>query len=549
MIGRPHAQQEPAAEDPAVGRPPDRAWRPIPGPVDRESFEDAQRRHRRASWRWTLACAVAVAIMGVPLSAVISPLVVAAITLLTTLVGLVVDTPDLMDPFRDFLSGEAVDPVTLIVPLGVALLIPGAVTLSACWLVVRRLLDEAGTAAELASLGARPAVAGDLEERQLVNVVEEIALAAGIPPPSVHLIDSAVANAATVGSSPTDAAIVVSRGLLDTLGRDETQGVIAHLVGRIGNGDLGIARTIASLYFTLDLVSGLLGAPSNRSTRRAVGQVLRLALRPGTARRHPERMAVASRALFEAQSAGAGEGTDTVSDPSYRSVLLLPVLGAQLAFSLNQMVLSWLLVTPLLKRAWRSRSELADATAVQLTRHPDGVAKGVAQLSEQGGVVPGTEALAHLFVVGREAEERKVGRRQEAQRTEMQSRLADRRGLDKIGVLAAAGIDQYQANEREQRAEARKNESPLVGFHPRLGHRLDRLAAIGATVSFTGATSSAGPLARVVLLVVGGPFVLLFFVLMVALGVAATGVAFALYMLFLVGPVLALDGLIRGQIS
>ncbi len=81
MIGRPTT---PKLRPDAVarrGEPDDPPWRPIPGPVDRESFEDAQRRHRRSSWRWTIACAAAVALMGVPLSAVISPLVVALSTL------------------------------------------------------------------------------------------------------------------------------------------------------------------------------------------------------------------------------------------------------------------------------------------------------------------------------------------------------------------------------------------------------------------------------------------------------------------------------------
>lgn len=132
-----------------------RAWRPIPGPVDREGFEGAQRRHRRASWRWTLACAGAVALMGLPLSAVLSPLMLAVVVLLSDLVNLAVGTPDILAPFRDALDGDPVNPVTLVVPLAVALIVPGAVALSACWLVVRRLLDHAGTGAELVALRAR----------------------------------------------------------------------------------------------------------------------------------------------------------------------------------------------------------------------------------------------------------------------------------------------------------------------------------------------------------------------------------------------------------
>lgn len=494
--------------------------------------------------------------MGVPLSAVLSPLVVAVAVLVTDLVGLVVDTPDLMAPFRDALDGEAIDPVSVVVPLVVALIVPGAAALFACWQVVRRLLDHAGTGAELVVLGARPPAPGDREERQLVNVVEEIALAAGLPPPAVYLVDSAVANAAAVGSSPTDAAVVVSRGLLDTLGRDETQGVIAHLVGRIGNGDLGIARTIASLYFTLGLVSAVLAAPTNAAARRAIGPVLGLVIRPGTARRHPERVAAASTAMLRAQG-GGGDDTEPVTETRYRDVLTLPVLGAELAFSVNQMVMSWLMVTPLLKRAWRARSELADASAVQLTRNPDGVAKGLADLSRQGGLIPGTETMAHLFVVGREAEERRDGARRGQVRqaeAEVRAPVADRGGAGRIRAWATAAADQYRSLEgdqaqSEQRTRAARTESPLAGFHPRLGHRLDRLAAMGATVTSDGDGPRVGPVARAVLIVVGGPFVVAFFVAMVGICVAVTGVAFALYMLFLVGPVLAFDTVVRGDRS
>ncbi|HEV2070600.1 MAG TPA: hypothetical protein VGR26_12470, partial [Acidimicrobiales bacterium] len=194
MIGRPSAWRPTDAGPPPVGEPPpaegtppptgipshagapppaeanDQPRRPIPGPVDRESFEDAQRRHRRASWRWTLACAVAVALMGLPLSAVISPLVLAVVTFVTALANLVVQTPDVMAPFRDVLDEEAVASVPLIVSLVVALIVPGALALSACWLRLRRLLADAGTGFELAALGARQPVPGDLEERQLVNV-------------------------------------------------------------------------------------------------------------------------------------------------------------------------------------------------------------------------------------------------------------------------------------------------------------------------------------------------------------------------------------------
>src|SRR5437588_502785 len=72
------------------------------------------------------------------------------------------------------------------------------------------------------TLGASEPRAGDLEERQLQNIIEEMAIAAGLRPPRVVLLDGDGANAALVGASDADATIVVSRGLLDTFTREET---------------------------------------------------------------------------------------------------------------------------------------------------------------------------------------------------------------------------------------------------------------------------------------------------------------------------------------
>ncbi len=141
-------------------------------------------------------------------------------------------------------------------------------------------------------------------------------------------------------------------------------------------------------------------------------------------------------------------------------------------------------MTPVLKRAWSARSELADATAVELTRNPDGVAKGLARLSARDGLVPGTESLAHLFVVGLEVGEQPLSRRQ-AMPVSVRARGAEQRRRHRLWDLAGPAIDQQRALEAQQRMSSRHPASPLVGFHPRLGHRLDRLAVMGASVTST----------------------------------------------------------------
>jgi Zn-dependent protease with chaperone function len=92
----------------------------------------------------------------------------------------------------------------------------------------------------------------DLAERRYLNVVQEMALASGLPVPLCYVIDSdETINAFAAGNSPQDAAVGVTRGALRNLNRDELQGVIAHEFSHIGNGDmklnLRIIGTVAGL--------------------------------------------------------------------------------------------------------------------------------------------------------------------------------------------------------------------------------------------------------------------------------------------------------------
>ncbi len=495
-------------------------WRPVPGPVDREGFEEAQRRHRRASWRWTLACLVAVALIGIPLSAALSPLLLAVVVLVNDAINLVANTPDLLGPYRDALDGQPVaDFPGLIATLVIVLLVPGMAALSACWIVVRRLFRKTGTAAELLAMGAREPRPDDFEERQLVNVVGEIAIAAGLPPPSVHLIDSPVANAAVTGSSPADAAVVVSRGLLAHLSRDETQGLIAHLIGRVGNGDLRIARTTTCFYSTLGLCSAVLTAPTDRRARRALG----LVIGRGPSRHRQDMAAEAPIALLNVQ---AGGNSEEIEQKGCFSIVLLPVLAGQFAFVLNQLIFSNLLITPLLKRAWRARTNLADATAVELTRHPDGLAAGLVALTRVGGVIPGTETVAHLFVVGGEASGAKAS-------------------------MPAPGLRGFRAKKRQHDAElaaaAAKHPSPLSGFQPKIGRRVSALRSLGATVDFEQPDRHLGFGAKLFIALVGVPLLVVFYIVMLGITALATGVAFAIYGLFLLTPISIVDVILRGR--
>jgi len=96
----------------------------------------------------------------------------------------------------------------------------------------------------------------DLSERRYLNVVQEMALASGLPVPLCYVIDSdETINAFAAGNSPQDAAVGVTRGALRNLTRDELQGVIAHEFSHIGNGDMKLNLRIIGAIAGLTALS------------------------------------------------------------------------------------------------------------------------------------------------------------------------------------------------------------------------------------------------------------------------------------------------------
>jgi Zn-dependent protease with chaperone function len=148
--------------------------------------------------------------------------------------------------------GEVIDPVQqAVVEVGVVFLVglgSGYRTLQ---------LRRGGPAvAEL--LGGRRVepTTTDPAERRLVNVVEEMAIASNIPVPAIYVLDDEEGiNAFAAGHSPTDAAVTVTRGTLQSLTRDELQGVVAHEFSHIFNGDMRLNLRLMGLLFGLLLLA------------------------------------------------------------------------------------------------------------------------------------------------------------------------------------------------------------------------------------------------------------------------------------------------------
>jgi Zn-dependent protease with chaperone function len=471
--------------------------------VDRESFFAAQARNRRATWRLTAMCVVAVLILGLPLSAVLSPLIYGAFFLGVDVVNLVKPTPNLLE--RALAEIDKADDATQTVPgvsdpspeqvakaalaAAAVLVPPGALALLLAFFGVRALFLRSGVGGVLLSLGAREPKMDDLEERQLVNVVAEMAIAAGVPPPRVMLLDTPAPNAAAVGSSLEDGVVVVSRGLLDTLDRDETQAILGHLIGSVANGDLKIAMTMLALFQTVGVMAVFLTSPFGPQARATLWRLIRFAFRR---RGDPAEAEAVTEMLARTLSVDTGD-IDNVDKGRFgkvKGIFMLPFLMAYMAFWLNQQILGAILVGPLLAFTWRTRRYLADATAVQLTRNPDSLLHALYHLVRQGPAVPGAGWASYLFPVWLH----KSG--------------------EKESFAARAGI--------------------MTSLHPPLDRRARRLARMGATVELA-AQPRWTPAQRSLGYVILAPLVALMIVLaLIAAGLSLL-VSLAIDMLFLFG--------------
>jgi Zn-dependent protease with chaperone function len=205
---------------------------------------------------------------------------------------------------------------------------------------------------------------GDPLRRRLRNVVEEMSIASGVPTPEVYILDhESGINAFAAGFSIDDAAIAVTRGTLETLSRDELQGVIAHEFSHIFNGDMRLNIQLMGPMFGI-LSIGLLG---------------RMLLRGGRS---------------TGRSKGKGNGA-----------------AAALALGLGLIITGYvgLFLARLIKASVsRQREYLADASAVQYTRQTNGIAgalKKIAGYSEHSAIQDSeAEEVSHmLFASGSSA--------------------------------------------------------------------------------------------------------------------------------------------------
>ena len=209
------------------------------------------------------------------------------------------------------------------------------------------------------SLGGQliPQNTDDLKQRKLLNIVEEMAIASGTPAPPVYLLaDEPGINAFAAGFSPRDAIIGVTQGTIDHLSREQLQGVIAHEFSHIFNGDMRLNIRLMGVLNGV-LIIGIAGYYM----------------------------------LYATSHSGRGRSNDKGA-------------GAILALAIGLMVIGFAgtFFGGLIKAAVsRQREYLADASAVQFTRNPDGIAGALKRIGglEFGSKVenPGASAVSHAF--------------------------------------------------------------------------------------------------------------------------------------------------------
>jgi heat shock protein HtpX len=192
---------------------------------------------------------------------------------------------------------------------------------------------------------------------QLLNVVQEMAIAANIPMPKVYIIDDTAPNAFATGRDPAHASVAITSGLLEKLDREELQGVLGHELSHVKNLDIRFALLVAVLVGSIALLADFF---------------LRFTFWSGvTGGRRSNR------------DSGGG--------------------GLQIVFVIVGLVLA--IVAPIIARAVqlavsRQREYLADSSSVELTRNPYGLERALAKIAADQEVLEvANRATQHLYIV------------------------------------------------------------------------------------------------------------------------------------------------------
>lgn len=182
------------------------------------------------------------------------------------------------------------------------------------------------------------------QHRELINIVENLSITAGLPMPKVYVVNDPSPNAFATGRNPEHAVVAATTGLLEMLDRTEIEGVMAHELAHVGNRDMLVMTVAVVLAGFIAILADFL---------------MRSMLFGGDRDRHP----------------------------AFLIVGIAGIILAPLAAQLMQMAVS------------RRREYLADATGALLTRYPEGLASALEKISGAGiPMKKASHATAHMFI-------------------------------------------------------------------------------------------------------------------------------------------------------
>lgn len=191
------------------------------------------------------------------------------------------------------------------------------------------------------------AVPATLEDnRELYNIVENLAITAGLPMPKVYVVHDPSPNAFATGRNPEHAVVAVTTGLMQILNRAELEGVVAHEMAHIGNRDMLIMTVAVVLAGFIAIIADI---------------------------------------MMRSMIFGGGNNKDR--HPAFLVIAIVGIILAPIAAQLIKMTIS------------RKREFVADATGALLTRYPEGLASALEKISTH--VQPmqhASNATAHLFI-------------------------------------------------------------------------------------------------------------------------------------------------------
>ena len=193
---------------------------------------------------------------------------------------------------------------------------------------------------------------------QLINVVRELTVSAGIPMPRVYLIDDTAPNAFATGRDPGHASIAVTTGLLEKLDREELQGVVGHELSHVRNYDIRFSLLVGVLVGSIALLSDMF---------------LRMTWWSGVTGRRGRR-------------SGSSEGNGLQAVMMVVAIalaILAPIFGRMVQLAIS-----------------RQREFLADASSVELTRNPVGLERALVRIAaDPEPLEVANRATQHLYVV------------------------------------------------------------------------------------------------------------------------------------------------------